>query len=174
MARAPYVTNANIDDRLKPDCYEVHAKALDEDPSIDLVYSGCYITTKPNETFENNSSEGRVVWHSQQEFNRVWQLYRWIPYVNNHPMWRKSLHQWYGLFNETYKATGGMEFWVRCTLCGHAQFKLIKGVYSLYYSNPEGISTKPDSLDKIEKQRVIDTFKSLYESYFNGVRYTAH
>ncbi len=173
MARSPYVTNANIDDRLKPDCYETHTRYLDEHPDIDLVYSGCYITFKPNETFEHNSSGGSIVWHSMQPFDRVKQLYRWIPYVNNHPVWRRSLHQRYGFFNETYKATGGMEFWVRATLCGNAQYKLIPEVYSLYYHNPTGISTEPNSLDKIEKKRVIETFTHLYEYYFNQLSYLA-
>src|ERR1700722_20402182 len=37
-AQGQYVTNANLDDRLKKDSIEVHAKALDEHPDIDLVY----------------------------------------------------------------------------------------------------------------------------------------
>lgn len=171
MASAPYVTNANIDDRLAFACYQIHADYLDAHPLIDLVYSGCYITTGANETFDNNTSHGKVVWHSMQPFNRVHQLYRWIPYVNNHPMWRKTMHEEYGLFNENYKATGGMEFWVRATLCGNAQYVLIPEVLALYYSNPTGISTNPNTLDKIEKKRVIDTFKNLYEIYFRDVVY---
>ena len=171
MAHAPYITNANVDDRLKTNCYEVHANYLDTHPEIDLVYSGCYITHKSNETFEHNSSYGKTVWHTMQEFNRIDQLYKWIPYVNNHPMWRKTLHQHYGLFNEKYKATGGMEFWIRCTLCGNAQFKLINGVYSLYYLNPEGLSTKLDSVDRIEKNKIVETFKHLYEYYFKHIAY---
>lgn len=170
-ASSEYVTNANIDDRLKPDCYEIHARYLDEHPEIDLVYSGCYITTVANETFEHNSSGGKIVWHSMQPFDRVKQLYRWIPYVNNHPMWRRSLHKRYGLFNEQYTATGGMEFWVRATLCGNAQYHLIPEVYSLYYHSPVGLSTSPDTRDKIEKKRVIETFTHLYEYYFNQIEY---
>lgn len=171
MARSNYITNANLDDRLKFDCYETHVAYLDSHPEIDLVYSGCYITTIANETFDHNSSNGKTVWHSLQEFDRVKQLYNWIPYVNNHPVWRRSLHERYGLFNESYSATGGMEFWVRCTLCGNAKFKLIKDVYSLYYSNPKGISTNPETRDKIEKVRVINEFKNLYETYFKHIRY---
>lgn len=171
LARAPYLTNANIDDRLKFDCYEVHTAYLDEHPEIDLVYSGCYMTSVANETFYNNSSQGKVVWHSMQPFDRIKQLYKWIPYVNNHPMWRKTMHERYGLFNTSYKATGGMEFWVRATLCGNAQYTLIPEIYSLYYYNPTGISTRPDSLDKIEKKRVIETFTHLHEYYFKDISY---
>src|SRR5271155_5531949 len=48
MARSNYITNANLDDRLKFDCYETHVAYLDVHPEIDLVYSGCYITTVAN------------------------------------------------------------------------------------------------------------------------------
>lgn len=172
MARADYVTNANLDDRLKYDCYETHVRYLDEHPTIDLVYSGCYLTNKPNETFEHNSSHGRVMWHTQQEFDRIKQLYNWIPYVNNHPVWRKSLHTRYGFFDERFKAVG-MEFWIRATLCGNAKYKKLDGIYSLYYYNPEGISTNPNTLDKEEKKKIIEVHKHLWETYFKNIKYLA-
>lgn len=170
MARADYVTNANVDDRLKYDCYETHVRYLDEHPDIDLVYSGCYLTTKPNETFENNSSNGRIVWHTQQEFDRVKQLYQWMPYVNNHPVWRKSLHTRYGFFDSRFKSVG-MEFWIRATLCGNAKFKKLDGIYNLYYHNPEGISTNPHSPDQEEKRKVIAMHKHLWKTYFKNITY---
>lgn len=178
MAKSLYVTNANVDDRFKFDCYEVHANYLDAHPDIDLVYSGCYITRKPNETFCKNSSGGEVVWHSQQEFDRIKQLYgvnkkgsNPIPYVNNHPVWRKSLHKKYGLFDENYKATGGLEFWIRATICGNAQFKKIDGIYSLYYWNPKGISSKIDSLDAQEKEKIVKLYRLLYENIFSHISF---
>ena len=54
MARGRFITNANVDDRLAPDCYETHAHFLDAFPEVDLVYSDSYITRIPNETFELN------------------------------------------------------------------------------------------------------------------------
>lgn len=178
LARADYVTNANIDDRLKFESLEVHADYLDKHPEIDLVYSGCYITTHPNETFNRNSSNNKIVWHSQQEFDRVKQLFglnpkkpRPIPYVNNHPMWRKKLHYYYGLFDERLRATGGLEFWIRCTICGNAQFKMLKGIYGLYYDNPDGLSTKPDSFDAKEKAEIIAFYCEAYEKKYSHVKF---
>jgi glycosyltransferase involved in cell wall biosynthesis len=170
-ASAQYITNANIDDRLKPECYEVHASYLDAHPDVDLVYSGCYITHKPHETFENNSSQGQLVAHSILPFDRIQQLYNWVPYVNNHPMWRKSLHNRYGLFDKQYKATGGMDMWIRTTICGNAKFVCIPQVYGLYYHNPNGLSTAKNSRDKIEREQIIKKYKELYEKYFKHVKY---
>lgn len=172
MSSAEYVTNANIDDRLKHNSLEMHAKYLDEHPDIDLVYSGCYVTRKANETFAKNSSNNHILAHSILDFDRKKQLLNWIPYVNNHPMWKKSLHQKYGLFNEKrYKCTGGMDFWIRCTICGNAKFKRIDGVYSLYYWNPQGISTRKNNLGKEERPYIRNMFTKLYHTYYKDIEF---
>jgi len=170
MAASEYITNANLDDRLKPNCYEVHAKYLDENPEIDLVYSGCYKTTIPNETFEQNS-HNKVIPHSQFEFNKIDLLKRWIPYPNNHPMWRKSMHSNYGLFNEVYTVAGDMEMWIRAAVFGNAQFKKITGFYGLYYLNPTGLSTAPNTLDHIEKKKIMKNYRRMGKEVFEGVEY---
>lgn len=135
MAQGEYITNANIDDRLKFDCYEQHKKALDTHPEADLVYSDFYVTRYSNETFANNNhSHVRVMPEfSLQELKKQ-------PLPNNHPMWRKSMHTKYGLFDESYKHAGDWEFWLRAAVNG-AQFLKVPGVYNLYYYNPKGLST---------------------------------
>ncbi|MDR3551095.1 MAG: glycosyltransferase, partial [Candidatus Babeliales bacterium] len=137
MARAPFITNANLDDRLKFDCYQVHLNALINNPSIDLVYSDFYITQQPNETFENHSRSTRV--HLAQ-FSLPALQKKCLP--NNHPMWRKSMHDSYGYFNATYKSAGDWEMWKRAAHQG-SRFLKVDGAYGLFYYNPEGLSTNP-------------------------------
>ena len=135
LAHAKYLTNANVDDRLRPDCYEVHARALDKHPEIDLVYSACYITQKPNEIFDDRAGlpvlASTVLDFSPQNMAEC-------P-PNNHPMWRTSMHAKYGLFDEQYKVAGDWEMWLRAVK-GGAHFLRVPGVYGLYYDNPQSLS----------------------------------
>ena len=52
------------------------------------------------------------------------------------PMWRKSLHERYGLFNPwDFAAIADWEFWLRCA-AGGARFMLLRERLGLYYRNP--------------------------------------
>jgi glycosyltransferase involved in cell wall biosynthesis len=144
-AQGKYLTNANLDDRLKSDCYEMHKKTLDEYPEIDLVYSDFYVTYYPNETFTSHhaSHERIMASFSPREM--------WQPLPNNHPMWRRSMHNRYGLFDERYKHAGDWEMWLRAVQ-GGAQFLKVEGIYGLYYYNPQGLSTNYAKASQIKKE----------------------
>jgi len=134
LARGIYITNANVDDRVRHDCYELHANMLDSDSTIDLVYSDIYVTYKPNETLIKHSA--REVQESA-EFS-IQNMYNALP--NDHPMWRKDMHQKYGLFDDKYISAGDYEMWIRA-VAGGAKFKKVHGVLGLHYVNPNGLST---------------------------------
>jgi len=151
MARGAYITNANLDDRLKFDCYEQHKKMLDTYPEVDLVYSDFYVTRYPHETFEHNKhSHVRML----PEFS--WSALLQQPLPNNHPMWRKSMHAHHGLFDTSYKYAGDWEMWLRAAYSG-AQFKKVHGIYGLYYYNPHGLSTAVAHTQQLaaEEQRMF-------------------
>lgn len=132
IARGEYIANANVDDRLAPDCYEKHMHALDENPDVDLVYSDYYMVARSNETWEYNT--GRV-WNFP-EFSPK-EMYSCLP--NNHPMWRKSMNKKYGYFDENHKTAGDYEMWLRAVAEG-AKFMKVPGVLGVFYINPKGLS----------------------------------
>lgn len=134
MSKGTYITNANLDDRLAPNCYEVHARELDTHPEIMLVYSDRYCTCKANETFEHHS--GKKLPAGPQWSKEI--MYKCWP--SNNPMWRKKMHELYGYFDASYKHSGDWEMWLRA-IEGGAQFKKIDGYYALYYYNEQGLST---------------------------------
>lgn len=178
MSRAPYLVNANLDDRLHHKCYQIHAGYLDQHPDVDLVFSGCLITDKPNETFEKNSANGHLMWHSYHDFDKEIQLYGLgdghtspVPYPNNHPMWRKELHKKYGLFDERLKIAGDLEMWLRFTITGNAKFERIKGFYALYYHNPTGLSTESNERSQYEVNKFRWCYKMMYEEIFKHVEF---
>ena len=87
MARADFITNANVDDRRNPESLEICVRALEGDPAIDLVYSDYYITRTPNETFECNTAQNTVV---PYDFSPTL-MYKCLP--GPQPMWRKTMHE---------------------------------------------------------------------------------
>jgi len=133
-ATSDFIANANLDDRHAPDCLERQAQALEEDPSVDLVYSDRRLTYNPNETFEN----------SKYRFNAI--IPEFLPSRMNlclagpQPLWRKSMHTKYGYFDESYTSSGDHEMWNRA-VSGGAKLKKISGISGIIYINPDGIST---------------------------------
>lgn len=157
IARAPYITNANPDDRLEPRCYQMYVHTLDTNPEVDLVYSGYLITQQPNETFAKNSAKQYV---QPPEFSRK-NMRLNLP--NNHPMWRKSLHEKYGYFDESFKIGADWDMWCKSTAAG-AQFKRIPLVLGLYYQNPKGLSTNAsDPAVMKEHVQVLNKYSHLWQ-----------
>lgn len=159
IASSDLICNANIDDRSSCDAFEKHVNELNSNPGIDLVYSNYYITEIPNETFKNNH-------------------YRWIAIVSEfspknlckclpgpRPVWRKSLHERFGLFDESFISSGDFEMWNRAVSLG-AKFKKIEGAYTLYYLNPKGISSDPDKIKSFireeENQKIVMKYGYLW------------
>src|SRR6185295_18596123 len=61
IARGRYLTNANADDRHRPDAYEILARALDEHP-VGIVYADSLLTRVENETFATTGSKRSFQW----------------------------------------------------------------------------------------------------------------
>ncbi len=139
LTQSEFITNANIDDRLSPYCYEKHLNYLIDNPHVDLVYSDYYISCQPNETFENATSNK---FRELPEFSINALTTYCLP--NNHPMWRKTLHTKYGLFDETFKIAGDYEMWIRAALQGSI-FKKVPEILGVFYHNPGGLSMNKDT-----------------------------
>lgn len=157
MARSPYICNANTDDRLAFDCYQKHAHFLNTFQTVDLVYSNFYYTKFPNETMAHNHAY-RV--YNYPEFSPGL-MYLCLP--NNHPMWRASLHDRFGYFDEKYKSAGDWEFWCRI-VAGGSRFKLVPGLLALFYNNPTGLST--DSEKRARHDKEVDEITKKYNYMF--------
>lgn len=108
MARGQYLTNANADDRHAPHCFERLAAELDAHPEVGMVYAQCRVTGQINALFESAP---------------VKRLLQWLPYdhlnlmrrceVGPQPMWRASVHEHAGLFDESCTVVGDHDMWLR-------------------------------------------------------------
>jgi len=135
-----YLTIGNVDDRRKNTCLQIQAKNLMFNKDVDLVYSDCYQTEVPNETFKNNTSNFRLFEHSIQEFSKE-NMVKCLP--GPIPMWRKCVHEKVGLFSEEYRFANDWEMWLRLVNSGF-KFKKINSPLGLYYFNNDGRSTSPE------------------------------
>jgi glycosyltransferase involved in cell wall biosynthesis len=144
-AKGRFITNANTDDRHRPDAFERMARTLDSRPDIALVYADCAVTERENETFESARPVAHFRWpHFDQTL-----LFR-VCYVGPQPMWRRDLHYRYGHFDPAFRSAGDYEFWLR--IVRHEQFLHIPEVLGLYLLSPSGVERGNDRLSFQESE----------------------
>lgn len=151
LSTGEYLTNANLDDRHAPSALEQQAVHLYHNKDKDLVYADMLITENANETWENNTSDGKQYNFPEFSYDNL----KMINMPHAAPMWRKSMHKKYGKFNEKYGSAGDWEMWLRAAQQG-SQFMKMSSPVGLYYFNPTGISTNPENFDwKRKEEREI-------------------
>lgn len=152
-ARGQYLTNTNMDDLRRHDSFMVQAAMLDNLSFVDVVYQDLYYTFDPRLTFEEIAAFGLrttlpvITPHNMTKFNSP----------HNAPMWRKSLHEELGYFDTNYKSAGDYEFWMRCLAAGKKFYK-INDPHVVYYQNPKGLSTRPDTRGVAESMEIHKTY----------------
>lgn len=82
------------------------------------------------------------------------------------PLWRKNLHDKFGIFDENYKTASDGDFWLRCA-AGGATIKMMNHPVGLYYENPKGRSTNPETLREMVNE--VNGMRSKYQKYLGVV-----
>jgi hypothetical protein len=154
-----YLTNANLDDRKFPTFLEELAKKLYTNQDVDAVYANNLLTNMPHETWNNNTSNSL---YPSEEFSQEAML-RGNP-LHCMPMWRKSMHEKNGYFEEKYRSASDWEMWLRSAFNGSKFLKLNKSL-GLYYFNPKGMSTNQEhnSWKKKEEKEIFQKYLSIYQ-----------
>ncbi len=143
-AHGKYLTNANTDDRHRPDAFEVLARALDQHPEVALVYADCLITRTENQTFETATVVRTYQW---LDFNRADLVLKGC-FVGPQPMWRREVHDEHGCFDPGFVSAGDYEFWLR--IARTQQFLHVKETLGLYLESPA--SVEHASRDRADKE----------------------
>lgn len=131
-ARGTYITNANTDDRHRPDALERMVAALEANAEVALVYADVAVTHEENGVFLDATIDAHFRWPEFDARN----LYA-VCYVGPQPMWRAGLHRRYGYFDPAFKVAGDYEFWLR--MAAHETFMHIPEVLGLYLSSSGSI-----------------------------------
>ena len=154
LARGKYVTNANTDDRHRKDALEVLVKTLERNPEFALAYGNCIVTETENEEFENCTSVGRL---RLPDFSRSKLLASCI--VGPQPVWRRSLHEELGFFDENYRCGADYEFWLRVSQ--RYNFIHVRDCLGLYLANKNGVSMKGRQPER-EMLAIQETYKKRF------------
>jgi glycosyltransferase involved in cell wall biosynthesis len=148
------IGNWNIDDRKNKEGLEILIKQFEKNIQLDVAYGITYISRKANEEYIQNSYKEiyPVLQHSLKNL------------LNNNsphcmPLWRKNLHDRFGYFDELYKTASDGDFWLRCAI-GGAIIEMINHPVGLYFENPTGRSTNPETL-----QEMIDEVNQMRQKY---------
>ena len=150
MSSGVYITNANTDDRHRPDALEVMANYLDRHSETSLVYADQLITTTANDTWATTKANQRWNWPSfdYSELER-----RCI--LGSQPMWRKSLHEQYGYFRSELTSAGDYEFWLR--IGKTENIVRLPEILGLYYNNQQGLE-HASPISQQETRRILEEY----------------
>lgn len=163
IAQGEYITNANVDDRLHPNVLSIMANVLDKNPGVGLVYCDAIVTSTENAAWsgEYQVSQkppyfGKLAW-PDYEPQRLLKAYFGGP----SPMWRRALHDRYGLFDESYQLAADYEWSLRLAAMG-VEMKHIPQALSLFYDDGAGINNAEHSA--METRRAL----MKWGRYING------
>jgi hypothetical protein len=153
LAKGKYITNANTDDRHSKNCLEVLVRILEEDTRIDIAYGNLYKSTIPNETFKENDKSTPCY---SQKFHPGSLLLH--DFIGAQPVWRKSLHDKIGLFDESFEVVGDYEFFLRAAS---------NGCKFIHEPRAEGIMLWHQGALSTRDSKGIDEKNLLFEKYRN-------
>jgi len=137
VAQGEFLTSANCDDHLRPTALEVMARELKRHSKYAVVYGNQEIVER---------LDGPVVGTYDWLEGGLTELLQGC-FVGPMPMWRKSLHTQYGLFDPGLYIAGDYEFWLRIASHGE-RFLHIRGIVGTYLK-------RSDSAEHRESLRTV-------------------
>ncbi len=161
-SRGKLITNANTDDRHKPDALEIMASAFDQYEEADIVYADSYLTIKPNDNWNSNTQKTETKW---VPFDK--DLILFGCFIGPQPIWRKSLHEKFGYFREELNVVGDYEFWLRVSRS--AKFLHLNEKLGLYYYSQESAEHKNKILTDRENSSIQNEYLVKYIPNFDEI-----
>jgi glycosyltransferase involved in cell wall biosynthesis len=141
-----FITNLNADDIRLPHSICSQAASL-QNSSNDGSY-GNFVLSQDIASSLNGMDEKHLV-SNLPTFNLERLLNHSQNLMHCAPMWKRDLHDRFGMFDESLKSSGDTEFWLRSLVNG-ARFSPYKPTTVIYFHNPEGLSTSLASIGRQE------------------------
>ncbi|MFA7229329.1 MAG: glycosyltransferase, partial [Melioribacteraceae bacterium] len=142
-----YVTNANTDDRHRPEALEIMCGYLEANSEIDVVYADQYSTKIPNDKWGSDTAKKEQLWYEYDP-----DFLHFGCFIGPQPMWKKNLHDKFGFFNEDLKVVGDYEFWLRISC--KAKFYHLPEILGLYYYSTSSAEHRDKTLTESEHSNV--------------------
>lgn len=153
LAKGKYVTSANTDDRHRLNAFEQMAAVLEEQPRIALVYADVIKTATENETFSKCTPIGVLSWFD-------WDRQRLLDdgcFMGPQPMWRRSVHDVFGFFDESLTVSSDYEFWLRISQI--FDFQRIPKPLGLYLERADSVEHADRGRKKSEDHMINSTYQ---------------
>jgi len=162
-SKGEFLTNWNVDDRKTPWSLEIMRDSLALNKDIDLVYGNTVISSTPNEIWSNITAKHTYICNETNSWKDLLQ--------NNNPhcmpMWRRSIHDRFGYFDEGYLTASDADLWLKCAK-GGSRMKKIDDTVGIYYHNPTGRSSNPKTLKKMVDE--VNEMRRKYEPSYKSPR----
>jgi GT2 family glycosyltransferase len=150
LSKGKYLTFGFVDDVKRKDCIEVLYKNIIKNPDISLVYGDVFMTEQPHESYESNSSDGKMFEHSRYEFSKE-NMVKCLP--GPMPLWDRIIHESCGFFDEeNCNFADDWDMWLRAVSIGH-KFKKVNEVVGLYFAG--GRSRQDNNLEQLKEEAQI-------------------
>ena len=147
IASGRFIFNANSDDRCHKEYVEIMADALVARPDAAIVYADSFIVSE-----ETGQPVGRFDWAE----GGIETLKEGC-FLGPMPMWRASLHEKYGYFDEDMQSAGDYEFWLRLASEGE-YFHHLRVILGWYMRRAQGAEWRDKPLNIKESQIAIDRY----------------
>jgi glycosyltransferase involved in cell wall biosynthesis len=150
----------NVDDLRTTDSLEKQAKLLLDNEQIDIANGNFVIVN----SFPN--TKGKIIDHSQYRYNE--KEYTRSMVLGPFFMWKKSLCQKAGKFDEQLKS--GADFDLAIRLAVHGKVGMVHGVLGYYLDEGLGASTRPNSKQPLERTLIelrYGIFDKVQQNYVN-------
>jgi len=152
-ASGEYLTSANSDDRFYPFALEKLSKILDKRQEIAVAYCNLDIV----ETI-GGDPVSRFDW-KEGGFEDLLQGC----FLGPMPLWRKSLHDKYGMFDASLHVAGDYEFWLRITQGGEKLEKYRKETLGVYLKRKNSREHREKIRTVQETSRVRSKYKKEWQ-----------
>ena len=136
LAQADYLTCLGVDEGIHPQCLEILAAELDDHPNIDWVMSGSIVTSVDREGVLDSD----VMSYDRTGYRHEWHYLdcTFLGYVGG--LYRRSVHDRFGYYDETFRAAGDTEFKNR--VLPHIQTKYVPQVLGIFNDYPDERTTQ--------------------------------
>ncbi|MDH3502907.1 MAG: glycosyltransferase [Nitrospirota bacterium] len=155
IARGKFITPAPTDDRLRHDALEVMAHELEEYPEVGTVYADVFMTQFDNQTFSGFIRGGYSI---RFDFNPDMMLTGY--HMGPLSMWRKSVHETVGFFDETLLCASDYEF--HCRVARQYPMRHIPQFLGLYLQNPKGTVNANPEVSQAEFRAIIHANRTYF------------
>lgn len=166
-SRAPYVMNLDVDNRLRPDAIDIFAEALDLRPDVGLVYGNQFVGQFQNEGFHNHVRFGRL---HRPRFSRDMMLHKF--YFGSEMMWRKSLHDEIGYYDDSFVVAADYE--MVCRYATVTDFLHVDRFFGLYLKNLQGVEYTNLPLCQSEDERIREQYRQSFPAPVDPPRVHVH